>query len=71
MTLGLRAAMPYRPLYHRVWRNPTEPRAEYVAQVVNREVGRPAFFKAVRHARLTVRIGLPGARAAHRANRGT
>jgi len=55
-------AVPHRSLHHGIWSDPNETRAEYVAQIVDREIWHASFFRAVRHARFTLPIGLPGFR---------
>jgi hypothetical protein len=49
-------------LHHRIWSNPTEPRADYVPRIVNREIWHRQRSRGLRHACLTPRIGLPGLR---------
>src|SRR2546430_15954743 len=43
MALRLWTAVPHRPLHHRICSDPTETRAEYVAQIVNREIRYTSF----------------------------
>jgi hypothetical protein len=46
MAFRLWTAVPHRPLHYRIWSDPTEARAEYVAQIVNREIRYSSFLQS-------------------------